>query len=437
MSTGTAGHAIAQLCGYLDYLKIPHAVGLDGNICVGGHLAVIVSETPRNAPEGSVVVVEGDILSPRSKDVLGAIWTITRAIDGTEPPLRIPDLPKERANSTDDPWGVILRHRELLRSHPVTQEQLAKYQPIVNREVWRFWYSYQKILRHLSWEKEDLSQLALAWLVNYCSHYHITGQILQQDRANLSVYLRSKFNYVRDYLIESACQQVPDHQDYQFSTRGTMGDDEGRESIVCPTCGHDQFQYLSTCAIETDACQTCEAPDTDCIRCSRPRFECVLCHSCFFEDALRDTECMSKKRAEHKLIDKLDALPHEQLVGCLNEAMDNLNRSYDIRHQACIMLRRHIRVCPECQANEELVDRVKLQQEAAIIDPLRRGKELKDLVEGHVPEVTVGGRGTHIVACDLTAQVPDKMGGFDHGVRVKGEVDLRNSRIANKFNLSF
>lgn len=107
----------------------------------------------------------------------------------------------KKLNIKDNDFLVSIRHTDFVKAlsdFEPTPEQFAFYKPIVNSKVNMFYAINKWLCIKMGVEKEDLTQIALCWLVNYCG-LHEKGVELDDTRL-FHVYLRQRFQRLKSIM---------------------------------------------------------------------------------------------------------------------------------------------------------------------------------------------------------------------------------------------
>lgn len=301
----------------------------------------IVDENAPSAtttPQTDLRISVRDIGSARRETALREFHKITEAAGyGSPIPVDRGEAPKKRVYG-DDFFLRVSRHQEFRQAPNPTNEQVARYKPILDRACKSFLSKNNKLCTMNGLELDDLNTYAMVWLCNFLHRMEIQGDSVETQQENariLTIQLRQRFFEMYQQLLASTRRCTPNADIARLALTGTVfhGGDFFAEAAIDPR-------------------HTAETTDKS----------YVALH------AELDLSTKEKRRltAKKLLEKKLNELPHDQLVATLTlvakgiEVKDKkalrLGHSFDYgtRREAARRLREHNADCDICREHGSL-----------------------------------------------------------------------------------
>jgi len=211
----------------------------------------------------------------------------------------------------------------MTRAPNPTTAQLNSYKKVVDMAVWRFFRKNQQACQDHLLGPDDLRTYAQTWTVSYIALYE-DPKATQSDRERyLFQFLRQKFTEFRGLLAKKARNTLPMLDDAHIAAHGRPYDYANAES----------WYAEEDVAVELADTTTMEELEN--------------------MDALEAHEAL-RKPAEPRLTlsERLAALPHDQMVQVLSQAVENDRIHQDARREASRRLQAHAKRCDECSKLE-------------------------------------------------------------------------------------
>ncbi len=242
------------------------------------------------------------LLSTDRNEALAEFHVVTRFLGMGEPD---PAIRPEADGRSKDFDLIAMRHCEFRNAPNPSNEDIKKYEKVVNNCVKRFYVSNKSICGYSYMEEEDLKSYAMVWMCNFIHKYQLLNAPDVENFKLLNYHIQQRFSKLRSDMYRRQRSTRPDVQAVELSL------------------GKTSLEVLST--HWTDS--TGEGNDANC-------------------PALRRTD------AAALLAKKLTDLPHDEMIERLTEVATSewYGHADDTKKVAQKLLDRHRLSCPECLA---------------------------------------------------------------------------------------
>lgn len=374
MSTYDAKNAVALniLRSWLRAVNIPYSSNcFEADLVVHGKqndVRILVPMEAEPSQEGYLQILASDITGKSRDRAVHAFKAIAQAVGcpGLPVPFDRPE-PTVRPSYKTEEFLVTIRANETRRSPNPSPEKFKQYAHCLKTAANRFLNLNREMCIRWGYELDDLHTIARTLFINFASRYEKEEAEQCENEKLLYSYLNQRYSEFRAALIKRDRSTYPDIDTVQIA----MSHNENVRLL--------SFRNFETRERVFDFSVEPHSSPLD-----RPPLDRPKPYRPDYLDCSNPTS--RKASADAVLTQRLEALPHENMVETLSRAAQSILINTDAKAEAHRRLVRHWGDCLMCQKNIELTEALEIPQidkDATSINPGSVQEQLVDCLKGH------------------------------------------------------